>query len=84
MRDRPRDIIEGSLGADCDAVNFGDSLYWVLVEIKCINGLPRQKVVGYLGRLDECLHGVWIQINFGTGPLRSPINLNLLDASGRN
>ena len=44
---------------------FGDSLYGVLVETNRVNGSPRQKVVCYLGSLDEGhRESVWTRVDF--------------------
>jgi hypothetical protein len=43
----------------------GDSLYCVLVESQRINGVPRQKVVCYLGSLDENdREKLWLRVDF--------------------
>lgn len=43
----------------------GDSLYCVLVESQRINGLPRQKVICYLGSLDERdREKLWLRVDF--------------------
>ena len=44
----------------------GDSLYCVLVESQRIDGAPRQKVVCYLGSLDEGdLGKLWLKVDSG-------------------
>lgn len=43
----------------------GDSLYCVLVESKRINGAPKQKVICYLGSLNEGdREKMWLRIDF--------------------
>lgn len=43
----------------------GDSLYCVLVESQRVNGSPRQKVICYLGSLDEGdREKLWLRVDF--------------------
>ena len=43
----------------------GDSLYCVLVESRRVNGTPRQKVLCYLGSLDEGdREKLWLRVDF--------------------
>lgn len=43
----------------------GDSLYCVVVESHRINGLPRQKVVCYLGSVDDAFREkLWARVDF--------------------
>jgi hypothetical protein len=43
----------------------GDSLYCVLVESRRINGSPRQKVICYLGSIEEAhCQRVWDRVDF--------------------
>src|SRR5688500_13524914 len=54
-----------SLGCRLRRSKFGDSLYCVLVETNRVNGSPRQKVVCYLGSLDEGhRESVWTRVDF--------------------
>ena len=56
----------------------GDSLYCVLVESQRINGSPRQKVVCYLGSLDEGdREKVWLRVDFWDEVLRKLDGLQL-------
>ncbi|HEU4712585.1 MAG TPA: hypothetical protein VFS76_13515 [Pyrinomonadaceae bacterium] len=43
----------------------GDSLYCVLLESQRVNGVPRQKVICYLGSLDENdREKLWLRVDF--------------------
>jgi len=43
----------------------GDSLYCVLIESQRVNGAPRQKVICYLGSLDENnREKLWLRVDF--------------------
>ena len=43
----------------------GDSLYCVLIESQRVNGVPRQKVICYLGSLDENdREKLWLRVDF--------------------
>jgi hypothetical protein len=57
-----------------------DSLYCVIVESQRINGVPRQKVICYLGSLDEGdLGKLWLRVDFWDhiGPKLDPLGLTL-------
>lgn len=59
----------------------GDSLYCVLVESKRVNGSPRQKVLCYLGSLDERdRDGLWTRVDFWD---RADAKLNQLQLTRR-
>lgn len=56
----------------------GDSLYCVLVESQRINGSPRQKVICYLGSLDEGdREKLWLRVDFWDGVHAKLDQLNL-------
>lgn len=59
----------------------GDSLYCVLVESNRVNGSPRQKVVCYLGSLDEGhRESMWTRVDFWD---RATVKLDQLQLTRR-
>lgn len=50
---RRKKVKAGRYGAPRRHSDKGDSLYCVLVESQRVNGSPRQKVISYLGSVDE-------------------------------
>lgn len=56
----------------------GDSLYCVLVESQRINGSPKQKVICYLGSVDEGdREKLWLRVDFWDGLLAKLDQLEL-------
>jgi hypothetical protein len=56
----------------------GDSLYCVLVESQRISGKPRQKVICYLGSLDEGdREKLWLRVDFWDAVVRKLDGLHL-------